>query len=85
MSSWFKSSEQPSRIVKRAVQQPSRFVRGAAQRPGRIVEKAAAGLQPKRSGVPVGLIVGPAIGAVALFAFAWFLPELVRYVKIEMM
>lgn len=54
------------------------------QRPSRMVEKAAASLRPRKR-VPVGLIVGPAVGAVALLAAVWLLPELVRYVKIEMM
>jgi hypothetical protein len=74
MGSWFKTSQTPTRVI-----------RSAVKRPGRIVEKASASLKPKRSGVPVGLIVGPALGAVAVLAAVWFLPELVRYVKIEMM
>jgi len=58
--------------------------RKTIQSPARIVEKAAETVKP-RKGVPVGLIVGPAVGAVALLAAVWFLPELVRYVKIELM
>jgi hypothetical protein len=58
--------------------------RPTIQSPARMVEKAAQAVTP-RKGVPVGLIVGPAVGAVALLAAVWFLPELVRYVKIELM
>jgi hypothetical protein len=31
------------------------------------------------------MIIGPAVGALALVAAVWFIPELVRYIKMEMM
>jgi hypothetical protein len=70
MSSWSRTIESAGR---RTLQSPTR-----------IVEKAAEAVKPRKR-VPVGLIVGPAVGAVALLAAVWLLPELVRYVKIEMM
>ncbi|MGH7907393.1 MAG: hypothetical protein ACREP6_12285 [Candidatus Binataceae bacterium] len=30
-------------------------------------------------------IVGPVVGALTLFAVVWFLPELMRYIKMERM
>ena len=54
------------------------------KRPSRMVQRATRNL-PRRSRWSSVGIAGSVAGALALVAVAWFLPEVMRYIKIERM